>query len=200
MGFFDISGDVVKQAEAAANFLLVEPPTAKGEQGGDSSWSEHGRIIETSSENFENEIGGKKCDVLSLQFKVEIDKEGSGLNEGNTFLTKLRINQYALQNWKRATKGSPEKGQHTMSQMAITRMKAIMKVCGIQPDMEDGGYSQGLISECFPPADSFSGVPSPLLGTPAFWFIVKKHLSTSKKEGQVGRVYTNYEIAQVTEG
>lgn len=196
MGFFDISGETVKQAEAAANFLLIIPANAAHKTGGDAEWTEYGRIIEASSDTFEGEYDGKKMEILSLSVKVELmhHDESMNANVGSTFKSQLRINRYALQNGKSSPKGSPLKGQYTMSNMSIHRMKAIMKVAGVLPDTEDGGYSQSLLAECFPAADSFSGVPSPLVGTNPFWFIIRKHDSPSKKDS---RTYTNYEIAQV---
>ena len=195
MGFFDISGDVVKQAEAAANFLLVIPPNAKHEKSGDASWTEHGTVVDASSETYENEYGGKKCEILALNLKVEMSKDTPTLNGGSSFRSQLRINRYALQNWKDRDKGSPEKGQYMMSNMSIHRMKAILKACGVSPDMEENGYSQTLLAECFPASNEFSGVPSPLVGT-SFWFEIRKHDSTGKKDG---RTFTNYEIAQIVD-
>lgn len=195
MGFFDISGDTIKQAEAAAKFQLVIPDTAKVGKDGSANWTEHGRVVEASSEIFEQENEGRKMEVIGLNIKIEIDKEGSGLNDGSPFQNRLRINKYALQTGKGSPKGSFLKGQYTMSNMSIHRLKAILRACGIQPDMEDGGFSQTLQSECFPAIDNFTGEPSPLIGN-EFWFEIRKTDSISKKDG---RSYVNYEIATVLE-
>jgi hypothetical protein len=194
VGFFDISGDVIKQAEAAANFTLVRPPDAKVDKAGGAAWTEHGRIIGTSSETVEVDMEGRKAEVLILHVQMEIDKTVTGLNEGGKFRHNMRINRIALQNGAGAVKGSPMKKQHTMSQMSLHKLKAILKACQIQPDTDDGGYSQSLLAECFPPADSLSGVPSPLLDC-AFTFELKESKSESTKEP--GRWFTNYEIATV---
>jgi hypothetical protein len=195
MGFFDISGDVIKQAEAAAGFQLVIPATAKMGKDGSASWTEHGRVTEAFSETFDVEIEGRKMDNLVLTVKMEIDAEGSNVNAGNTFRNQIRINKIALQTGKMATAGSPLKKQHTMSQMSIHKLKMVMKACRIEPDTEDGGYSQTLLSECFPDVGNFSGEPSPLIGN-SFWFEVRKTESDGKKDG---RKFTNYEIAQIVD-
>lgn len=192
MGFFDISGDTIKQADAAANFLLVIPPNAKV-AGTTASWTEHGHVVETNSEQSQSDVAGTKMDILILNVFVEIDgdERGSGMNAGNKFKTNMRLNQKSL--GSRAEKGSPVGKQKTMTNLSIHKMKAILRGCGIEPDSEDGGYSQTLLSECFPAVDSFTGVPSPMIGA-AIHFEVRKTESPSKKDN---RMFTNYEIVQV---
>jgi hypothetical protein len=193
LGFFDISGDTVKAAEAAASFNLVVPPTAKLGKGTEI-WTEHVRVKDASSETVEVETEGTKCEVLVLQLLMECTKEGTGLNEGKTFKTNMRINHTALTRGKGAPKGTGWKGQHTMSQLAISSLKRIVRACGFAPDGEDGGFSQMFLAECFPPVGEFSEAASPLIGT-AFWAEIK----TRKSEGKDGRMWTNYDIQNVLE-
>ena len=195
MGFFDISGDTIKAAEAAAGFKLVVPPDAKLSKDGSANWTEHGRVIETSSEMFDVEIEGRKMDNLVLHIKMDIDAEGSNKNAGNTFRTNLRFNRTALAMGKGQSKGTPLQKQFTMTQMSIHKLKMIMRACGIQPDNEDGGFSQSLLAECFPDVAAFNDSPSPLIGC-AFWFEVRQSESEGKKDG---RKFTNYEIVQIVD-
>lgn len=194
MGFFDIGGDVIKQAEAAANFKLVVPETAKISKDGSANWTEHGRIIEADSETFLTETASGKMENLVFTVKVEIDgsEDGSGKNQGSSFFSKMRLNPTALRTGKGATKGSQLQKQFTMSQMSIHKLKMIMKAAGIASDTEDGGWSQALLSECFPDVGNFSGSASPLIGT-AFLFEIRQ----SESEGKDGRKFTNYDIVQI---
>src|SRR5690349_20577489 len=137
---------------------------------------------------------GAKTDVLVLQLNMEVQKEGSGLNEGKTFKTNMRINRAALTRGGSAPKGSHLKKQHTMSQLSIHNLKSIVRACGFAPDGEDGGFSQTFLAECFPDVGAFSGETSPLIGQ-AFWAEIK----TRKSEGKDGRTYTNYDIQNVLE-
>ena len=194
MGFFDISGDTVKAAEAAASFNLSIPPTAKTAKDGSAAFTEHVRVKDASSETVEKDIEGTKTEVLVLHLNMECDKLGSGLNEGKTFKTNLRINKQALAKGGSHAKGTPWKKQHVMSQLSISKLKQIVRGCGFQPDGEDGGFSQTFLAECFPPVDNFSGEASPLIGQ-AFWAEVKSRLS----EGNDGKMYTNYDIQNVLE-
>ena len=193
-GFFDIGGDVIKEAEAASSFKLIVPPTAKTRKDG-ASWSEEGGIIAASSETVQADLEGRKVEVLVLKLKISISKEGSGSNEGKMFDTNFRINRYALQNGKGASKGTPMYGQRFMSNMSITRVKQVLRACGIQPDTEDGGYSQAILSECFPDISNFTSEPSPLIGQ-RFWFEVQERTSESKTNG---KTYTNYDLANILE-
>jgi len=191
-GFFDISGDVVKAAEAASSFNLIVPPTSK--QGKDGpSWTELGRIREASSETVQVDTEGRKCEVLVLHLKIDILKDGSGLNEGRNYKTNFRINRWALENGRGAEKGSQLSGQRVMSNLSIARMKSILSACGFAPDTEDGGYSQTFLAECFPDVSAFGAEPSPLIGL-TFWHELKARESTSKKDG---KQYTNYDIQNV---
>lgn len=194
MGFFDIGGDIIKQAEAAANFKLVVPETAKVGKDGGANWTEHGRIVETSGETFTNDTANGKQENLVLTVKMEIDgnENGSGKNTNSTFFSKMRINPAALRTGKGAAKGSQLQKQFTMSQMSIHKLKMLMKAAGIQSDTEDGGWSQVLLAECFPDVGNFSGSASPLIGT-AFLFEIRQ----SESEGKDGRKFTNYDIVQV---
>jgi hypothetical protein len=194
LGFFDISGDTVKAAEAAASFGLVEPPTAKQVKGG-AGWTEYVRVKDASSETVETDTDGTKTEVLVLHVLMECDKQGSGLNEGKTFRSNMRINRAALQKGGSAAKGSPWKRQHTMSQLSIYKLKAILRACGFQPDTEDGGFSTQILAECFPGIGDFSGQASPLIGL-GFWAEVRSSQSESKKDG---KMYTNYDIQNVLE-
>ena len=194
MGFFDISGDTVKAAEAAASYNLTVPPTAKVGKDGGAAFTEHVRVKDASSETVEKDIEGTKTEVLVLHLNMECDKTGSGLNEGKTFKTNLRINKQALAKGGSYPKGTPWKKQHTMSQLSIAKMKAVLRACGIQGDMEDGGFSQVLQAECFPEVGNFTGEASPLIGQ-AFWAEIKSRLS----EGNDGKMYTNYDINNVLE-
>ena len=107
----------------------------------------------------------------------------------------MRINRVALQTGKNAEKGTPLKKQHTMSQMSIHKLKTILRACRVEPDTEDGGFSQSLIAECFPAVDNFDGGASPLIGS-EFWFEVRESESEGKKDG---RKFTNYEITQIVD-
>lgn len=189
-GFFDISGDTVKAAEAASSFRLVIPPTAKVFKDG-ASWTELGRITEASSEVSKSTVEGRECDILVLHLQIELAKDGSGLNEGKTYKTNFRLNRWALENGRGAPKGTPMAGQKTMSLLSIAKMKAVLSACGFPPDGEEGTYTQALLAECFPDVNTFGAVPSPLIGQ-SFWHEVKQ-----RESNKDGKSYTNYDIQNV---
>lgn len=185
MGFFDISGDTLRIAEAAGTFDLAIPADARETKKGGKAWTEHMHIIEAWSEVQQRDAG----EVLLLVAKVEVDNLGSRLNDGKTFEVRMAINQKALGG--KFDKGSVMDRQKTMSIMAIGLMKRILEVSGIKPGEE--GYDQSTISECFPDLNSFAGLGSPIVGT-WFWGEISTRKSISQK---TGREYTNYDVGRV---
>jgi len=192
--FFDISGETIKAAEAAAEFKMVVPETAKVTKRGDSVWDEHGTIKAAFSEALETIIEGRKCPILLLQADISVDAEGSGKNAGYFPVRfKARMNSAAI--GSNADKATPMGKQATMTRISIARLKGMLSAANFEPDLEDGGYSQGMLASLFPPVKSFTGEVSPLVGI-NLWFQVKQ----GESEGRDGGKFTNIEVERVISG
>lgn len=159
---FDIPGDIVRKSDESRSFKLTVPETARRHRREPNTffWTESGIITSASSGSYENDA---KQAVRTLQFDVDINAEGSGMNVNRPLSTTLRINNDALKT------GEPKK-QVTMSLMSVAKMKALFRALSIQPDLPDGGYSGLLINRHFPPAESqFPTETSELVGRTIFF-------------------------------
>ncbi len=169
MSIFDIPGSVVRQAEDSRSFKLEVPPSARRHRKEPNTffWVESGVITSAQSGTYKNEQVSPAQIVRTLEFTVDINAEGSGLNIGKPLTTTLRINHAALGS------GEPKK-QVTMSLMSIAKMKMLFQALGISPDMTDGGFSQELVERFFPKAESeFPVATSELIGQ-TIYFEVKQ--------------------------
>lgn len=167
MSLFDIPGNVIRQAEDAQSFKLEVPPSARRHRREPNTffWVEAGVITSAQSGSYTNEQTGQV--VRTLEFAVDINAEGSGLNIGRPLTTTLRINHKALGS------GEPKK-QVTMSLMSIAKMKGLFQALSISPDMADGGYSFDLQERFFPKAENeFPVATSELVGQ-TIYFEVKQ--------------------------
>lgn len=192
--FFDISGDTIKAAEAAAGFKMVVPDTSKKTKRGEDLWDEHGSIRAAFSEATEVVIEGRKCPILTLQADIGVDGQGSGKNVGY-FPVRFKARMNATAMGYTADTTSPMSKQATMTRISVARLKNLLSTLGFEPDRDDGGYSQGMLAMLFPPIKSFSGEPSPLVGM-NLWFQVKQ----SETEGRDGGTFTNIEVNKVLSG
>jgi hypothetical protein len=182
--FFSIPGDVVRDAEAAAEFKLVVPPDAKASPRSPESffWMEGGRITTANSDSY---LSPEGLPVLTLQIDVAIDNSGSGVNTGRNVGTTFRISNKAIQ-----SKGP--KNLLTMSLMSLAKLKGMFATLGIEPDREDGGFSGPMLKNYFPPSVSgFPADPSTLLNQDVY-FQVKQAPFESKD----GSTRTRAEISK----
>lgn len=157
--FLSISGDIIKTAEAAAEYKMVVPKNARvsNKNAEMRFWEEAGTITSAGSSVYTDNATNVRIRVLN--FETTCSAEGSGENIGFVIKTPLRIAPVAL------ASGSPE-NLAKMSFMSVNRLTMVLRGCGILPDGIDGGYSQALLGKCFPPDDQFppSDTPSPLVG------------------------------------
>lgn len=164
---------------------MVVPPTARvSNRNPDIKfWEEAGTITTTSSGEYVKD----NMKVKTLTFETTVSAEGSGLNIGFPIKTVLRINPGAM-----AT-GSPD-GHAKMSFLSINRLVAVLRGAGIVPDGPDGGYSDELLSQCFPPESGFQTMPSPLLGK-----TIRFELKYGPLDGRDGKRHWIPEIINVFE-
>ena len=186
--FFSIPGDVMRDAEAAAEFKLVVPETARtSSRSADTFfWTEAGNLSKLQSGSYLSPDGIK---VLTLEVEATITASGSGANIGRPVGTTFRIAPKALQ-----SKGP--KNLLTMSHMSLAKLKGFFAALGIVPDREDGGFSGQLLLQYFPLAeDQFPHDASPALNTELF-FQVKQ----SPYETRDGETRTRPEIHRFLPG
>lgn len=170
--FFAIPGDILREAEAAAEFKLVVPESATVSKRDPNThfWNEGGTVTSASSDGY---ISPETYPVLALSVEVSIDSTGSGVNTGRPVNTTFRISKKALEN-------KAPKNLFTMSLMSINKLKQLMTSIGIEPDMQDGGYSPSILKEYFPKSsESFPSETSQLLGQDLY-FQVKQSPYTTK--------------------
>jgi hypothetical protein len=157
--FLSISGDVIKAAEAAAEYKMVVPTNARISNKNPELkfWEEAGSITSVSSSIYTDNNSQLKIRVLN--FETTCSAEGSGDNIGFPIKTGLRICPVAM------ASGSPD-NLAKMSFMSTNRLTMLLRGVGILPDSQDGGYSGSLLATCFPPDDAFPPptTPSPLVG------------------------------------
>lgn len=164
--FFSIPGSVVQEAEAAAEFTLVVPETAKSSPRSPDTffWNEGGRVISAESEDY---VSPEGLPVKALTLEVTIDSSGSGMNISRPVNTTFRISKKALDN-----KGP--KNLFTMSLMSVNKLKGLMTSIGVEPDLDGGGYSKALLSSYFPTnVKTFGADASPLINQDLY-FTVKQ--------------------------
>jgi hypothetical protein len=155
--FFSIPGDTMREAEALAEFKLVVPPDARVSKRDPEVffWPESGTISKAQSGSY---LSGEGIPVLTLECEATISPEnGSGLNVGRDVGTTFRISNKALQ-------AKAPKNLLTMSHMSLAKLKGLFAAIGVDPDLDNGGFSGALLREYFPPAESqFPTDSSPLL-------------------------------------
>lgn len=185
---FDIPVDVVNAAEEMRSFKLARPENARRHRKEPNTffWPEAGVITSAGAGSYLNERSGQT--VSTLEFRIEINAEGSGLNANKSLTTTLRINNDAIKT------GEP-KPQHTMSLLSVGKLTGLFRALGVHPDRTDGGYSGTLIGQYFPPAtDQFPSEGSPLVGE-TLYFEVKQ----GPRELQDGSIVETPEINKILE-
>lgn len=182
--FYDIGGDLLDAADAASEFKLVVPENARQHKKIPTThfWTEAGAITAAYSDSKE-EVDKSKTQILT--FEVTLAHEGSGKNVGKPLTTGMRINHSALR------KGAP-KNFFTMSNMALHKLRALMRSVGVEGDLEGGGFSQSLLAFHFPSKTSFSSEVPPLVGR-VIYFEVKQE----KRELPDGTIKTQAEINKI---
>lgn len=154
--FFSIPGDIMRDAEAAAEFKLVVPPDARTSKRDPETffWTEAGTITVAQSGKYLSPDG---IPVLTLECEATISAAGSGVNVGRPVNTTFRISNKAIQ-----AKGP--KNLLTMSHMSLAKLKGLFAAIGVEPDRDDGGFSAQLLKAYFPPSESqFPKETSPLI-------------------------------------
>lgn len=164
--FFHIPGDVMREAEAAAEFKLVVPETARSSPRNPETffWGEAGVITTAQSGNY---ISPEGLPVLTLEVEATINTNGSGANVGRPCGTTFRI-------CNRAIKNKGPKNLLTMSHMSIAKLKGLMAAIGVEPDMDDGGFSGSLLKSYFPPGESQFPIEVSPLRNQEIYFQVKQ--------------------------
>lgn len=173
--FFSIPGDVVREAEAAAEFKLVVPETARTSARSPDTyfWTEAGNVKTAQSGTYISPEGLK---VFTFEVVVTITGAGSGVNIDRDVDTTFRICPKALG-------AKSPKNLVTMSNMSIAKLKGFFTALGIDADMEDGGFSPQLLREFFPPAESdFPSGTSPALNRELYFQVKQSPYET--KDGQ----------------
>lgn len=189
--FFDISGDTIAAAEAAADFRLAVPATARDGKDGGKFWTEHGTITRAWSEKYTKKIGDEEMPIQAMHIEMTLDGLGSQMNDGRVFRTSMRLNAIGLKKGAGLPKGNPLKGQHTMTTMSIAKLKNLFRAMGVEPDGEDGGFSAALQLAAFPPVDSFSGETSFLEGRTNWVEVSQKDVPKKTGTGTFTQIEVN---------
>jgi len=176
--FFNIPGDVIRDAEAAAEFKLVVPDSARTSPRSPDThfWTEAGTIKVAQSGSY---VSPEGLPVLTLEVSALINGAGSGSNIGREVGTTFRICNKALQN-------RGPKNLLTMSQMSLAKLKGLFAAVGVESDREDGGFSGILLKEYFPLGESsFPSASSPILNRELFFQVKQSPYETKEGDKRV---------------
>src|SRR3990172_1140630 len=169
--FYDIPGDVLKEAEDAASFKLNVPESVRADKHGNRYWFEAGTIKSAQRSR------AKDVPVTIFSMQININAEGSGKNINKPLSNYMRINYPAVTEKK-------EGGQLTMSRMSIHKLNTLFRSLGLEGDRDDGGYSKSMLSEYFPLDTDFNKEVSPLVNRVVYFEVKQPPDGETDKNGR----------------